>query len=325
MAITLSACVAEEPETEALGETVQALHGADSLASQSQANRAVALVRFTDGEWKRFCTGTLIDDDHVLTASHCQATTSHRVAFYTVPNQMDTSRMRAIEAVGVQPGVHPGDADYENTSGKFADIAILRLTATVGAPAVVAQLKWTYPGSDYASTKVGAGRHSDPGAADQDTVAQLRQIADRTDSPDDNDGSFLARGQDVDPGDSGGTLYTPGSNGVGLWVTGVLYGYTWDWDSATYRDLYTSVPEHLDWILDVINYAWSGGTVSTGRIRSGTPFSTFTSSELVCRYACDRTSACEAYNYLVTLSMCQLLPAPGTSSAAPGFNSDVKP
>ena len=309
---TLISCVTEEAAVDTESAT-QYIHGADSLASQSHANRGVAIAHVAGNGFSRFCTGTFIDDNHVLTAAHCLTTVNDRVIFYTVPNQMDTGRVRQIINITRPSGTNPFVGDLEDTNGDWADIAILTLNATAGAPAVVAALRWTYPGEGASGVKVGGGEHSPA------NIAQLRQVTDLTDSPDDNDGSFMTDDVETDDGDSGGPFYYNG-----LWVTGVLTGSAWDADSVTYRNLYTSVPYHLDFILGAIGYVWSGGATQAAR-RSGAIISFMFRTERVCKYACDHTSTCVAYNHQSFLNQCELLSTVTATTPLSGWRSDLKP
>ena len=103
-------------------------------------------------------------------------------------------------------------------------------------------------------------------------------------------GSFAVTTPVANPGDSGGALY----------VSSRLVGVTRS------QSGYTSVPAHLDWIIEASRYAWPYGTPQR-RVRLGTTLSTFPeSSHRVCQYACEHT-ACAAYNWSPLTETCTLL------------------
>jgi hypothetical protein len=328
----LAACAVDAPDE--LSTIGQEIFGPDAvLATQSHANRAVAMMRATNPDNPgpyRVCTGTFIDDNHAITAAHCDMAVGDKVSFYTTPDNFDLGRMRTIVAVGIQSGVHPENGDYVNSNGVWADLAIVRLNATAGAPAVIAALDFLTPTEGELGAKVGAGGHpvdnndddGDGNATDNDgnSNGTLLRIGDTVDLPN-NDGIFITSEDQVNHGDSGGAFYTA-KNGVGLWLSGVLAD--WRTVDGEKRAGYTDIATHLDWILDVIDYSWAGGSMQN-LFRTGTSITTLNATTRVCQYACQRTSACVAFNLNPTIDGCILLSSVSGSAALPGWVSDLKP
>jgi hypothetical protein len=321
---TLSACALDDgTDPDELSESAQDIHGPDAvIATQSHANRAVALLRGADGG--RYCTGTLVKNNHVVTAAHCNPLPGDRVAFYTVPDQFDVNRIRTIINVDMRPGVHPSTDDYVDTSGRWADIAIVQLNATVGAPAVIAALDFTQPTVGELGAKVGAGGDGAPEPNDNsNSNGTLNRIGDTVRAIE-MDGSYVLTTHDyVNHGDSGGPLYTA-MNGAGLWVSAILS--IWDSGDGVKRAGYTSVPGHLNWILDAMEYAWVGGATQNAYRSGGTLHSvSFGVSLEVCKYTCERTSACAAFNYSPALNQCMVMSSAGTAVSSSSWISDLKP
>jgi hypothetical protein len=267
---------------EAVDETEQSIHSAGVSASTFQIQRAAVLTNLGTRETAR-CTATLIGPRHVLTAARCKPLVNERILFYTSSVASEGSA-RVIAAVSYPPGVNPNTNDFTDTNGKFADMAIVRLTANAPSTSIAATLAWKYPGGgDDTGIKVGAGDHQTPSS---DTM--LRQISDLTYSDHGNDGHFLTEGQQTNTGDEGGPFYYQNR------VLGVLHGSVWEWAN---RDKYASTAIRLSWMLQNSGYAWSGWVRNSERIWGGTIIDHFHSSSAVCQYACDKTGSCIAYTH----------------------------
>ncbi len=294
-AFLLPACV--EPGLE-VGETEGEITGPGATnASQFQLDRGVAISG---------CTATRISPQFALTALHCGTPVGSGVNFYQAGPGMSSTLTATVAQWIQKPGIDIGlchdELECDDQSGLFSDIALLRLSglaADMDGPAgALAKLAWTYPGNGVAGTSVGAGRHGDVA----NPLRILKQIADTTDVSDDNDGSIWTTNDFVNKQDSGGPFY------VQQRVLGVLHGHGWDPLHANYAQ-YTSVPQHLDWILGSIGYAWPGQAVQAGTVYSGTAVQSFGGTERECQYACDKTASCEAYNYNVSGASCGLYTA----------------
>ena len=283
-------------------ESVEGINGPWSAATPFQVARAIDFGG---------CTATRISPRFALTALHCITWTgpSKTVFFYTASGQHDTALTAAAPATSgviVPPGgnvancrLDAGGTGCNDSSGVFADIALVPLTSTATTDSVsgaLATLAWSYPGAGVAGQKVGAGNHD----GNNNPNGALRQVTDTTDG-DESNGRFYASTDDVDPGDSGGPYYyanrvfgvatAEGANGL---------------DTYT---LHTSVARHLDWILSSIGYHWIGTPSQVGTVYNGSLFASLQTTERVCQYACENTASCEAYNYSPAGSSCGLYTA----------------
>ncbi len=278
-----AACVV--PPDEPTDEIDESIIGG-SAASQFQLDRAVKIPG---------CTATRISPRWALTALHCNPQVGALVNFYTTGPGFSTLTAR-IELVKQRPGTNtaacasPWPWNCDDGTGLFADVALLRLSeistvidSTASTPATLA---WAYPGANAVGTKVGAGLHN--GASNDAGV--LRQINDTTDDSDDSDGDFITTTDDVNPGDSGGPFYASNR------ILGALNSYGWDPINGQYN-VYTSIPRHLDWILQTIGYDWSGAPSQPNTTYQGTLLQSFSGGERACQYACDHTQSCQAYNH----------------------------
>ena len=310
-ALLLPACV--EPADD-LGTADTEITGAGAAnASPFQLDRGVATFR---------CTATRISPQYALTALHCGTSVGSTVNFYQGSADMSAT-LTATVAEWIQKDELDVDAchdeqECDDANGLFSDVAVLRLsnlsTDMDGSAGATANLAWIYPGNGVAATRVGAGRHNDA----DNPFRTLKQIADTTDVGDDLDGSIWTTNAFLNKQDSGGPLY------VQQRVLGVAHGGGgWDPFHGNY-DKYTSVPQHLDWILGKIKYAWPGQAVQPGTVYIGTPVQSFDATERECQYACDRTASCEAYNYNVAPASCGLYTAVTGWSAQAGWRGALR-
>ncbi|MCE9578510.1 MAG: trypsin-like serine protease [Deltaproteobacteria bacterium] len=243
------------------------------------------------------CTATLIAPRFAVTALHC--TQYNKVGtwvhFYTDASEFDQGLAAKVVSVRTRPGTSaPPATDYLDTDDVFADIALLELETAAPASSTASTLEWAYPGAWGFGRVVGAGNHDDAGT-NPNSEGELRYAVEATESTSDDSGHFGTIADVVNSGDSGGPLYLTDR------VLGVLHGHVIG-DSG----FYTSVPEHLDWILGQIGYAWTHGA-SQAVVRRGTGLQIFDdATERTCQYACDHT-ACVAYDFVPSLERCTLL------------------
>lgn len=267
---SFAACV-EPPDDEALGSTDEEIIGG-TLASDWIVDRAV--------KPQYPCTATLIAPRYALTALHCTQynTIGTTVHFYSVASGINQWLVRTVVAVYRRPGTSPAPTeDLWDITGRYADLAILKLDADAPIGTVPATLMWWYPGANQTGTVVGAGNHDSAGTNDD---GELRMRDQTTRFADDDDGLIYTDEHDVNGGDSGGPLYQFRK------VFGVLHGSS-----------YTSVPEHLDWILTVLGYVWPYDAPQAAIYRIGTVMQSYgEATERMCQYSCQH-SPCDAYNF----------------------------
>lgn len=297
--LLVSACVEPVPTDDELAATEQAIEGG-SLAADWQRYRAAK---------PRNCTATLIAPRYAVTAQHCvgpgKIEEGGIVRFYdTGPGLIPTGGSLVINIylpAGVTRGGYAVDA-----YGNFADLAVLRLDRPHPHTSVPATLAWDYPGPGQQISIVGAGSHN----GDENPDRVLRSVTDLTWSEDDEAGWFKTRYHLSNGGDSGGPLYD------GRRVLGVLSGE----DSG--RGLFTSVPDHLHWLLNVIGYVWPHGTVQHGQYRLGQIRESFHASEKECQYACDHSPS-KGYNWSSVSSWCTLLSSVTSAQVHQDYRSAV--
>jgi Trypsin len=300
--VLASACVDLSPESSPdesasqEGETSHAIHGDGATTAEGYyVARAVKIPG---------CTATRISARFAITAAHCQSDEGDQVNYYDAASGFSSTRTGRVEQVYLRPGIAGNNTNCStpgnciDDSDHFADVALLRLSSDDDADAAGphATLGWKYPGEGARGHQVGAGGHNDA----SNPMGRLRQITGELDS-NDNDGSFDTVDDQTDGGDSGGPFYYKNQ------LIGVLTGD--QWEPFNHYNLYTSVPEHLDWILSTINFRWKGVPPQPSTKYAGTTLDSFTSTERVCQYACEKTSSCEAYNFQTILSSvgsCQL-------------------
>lgn len=242
------------------------------------------------------CTGTIISTKHVITAAHCKPVAgSTTVRFYngsTIPSGPSVG----VASVALRPGVDPFDDDLTDVNGDFADIAILTLTKTIPATSAKSPLAIFYPGSDGVGVQVGRGNHD----GITNTTAELRFATNGLYSDDNSVGFFYTNDDRVNPGDSGGPLYTNGE------LQGDLWGY---WYVAfAFRNKYTAVSYHLPWILSTIGFTGTFSQTFSNLVMGGNTLQTIGTSDLAtCRLACMQNSSCFGYAFQPSpVSLCSL-------------------
>lgn len=314
------ACVAPADESVVTDDTPAAEDGpvADApsaitngtFATTFMQQRAVVVTTPTGS-----CTGTIISNTHVLTASHCKVTANgtSSVLFYrnsVVPSGASV----AVTQVQLVPGVVPANDDWTDSNGNFADIAVLTLASAIPATSAVAQLAITYPGSNGAGTAVGRGEHD----GNQNPTNLLLSAPNGYYSSDNSVGFFYTNDDRTNPGDSGGPIYTNGQ------VQGALWGY---WLVAgALRDKYTAVSFHLPFILNAIGFTGSFSSISSNVIRNGTAIESIVTSDLrTCKLDCMQTSSCVAFSFRpAPLNICTIHSSLGGTLSSPGATSGVR-
>lgn len=294
--LATGACLTEMPEAGNEEQATQEITGNWSYASQYHLDRAVMFKN---------CTGTRVAWNYAVTALHCDPLVGDQVNFYDAGPGFG-SRRAEVAQVFHRSGATPDDT---YSGDLLADVVVVRLQATgdsgtyenqMEGPSAV--LAWEYSGDSVTGTKVGSGEHN----GDPNPSRKLRQVNDTTDDYEDDRGRFITSDDDSNHGDSGGPFYVDNRASLpprilGLLKRGGLDPVDGDWD------LYTSMPAHLDWILQKMNYRWRGQPAQLEHRYVGTNVDTFTGSVLECQYACDRTQSCEAYNYFAGTDACALV------------------
>jgi uncharacterized repeat protein (TIGR01451 family) len=243
----------------------------------------------------QFCSGSLIDEEWVLTAAHC-ATTGYGDPF--LPSEvdviagihnLDTPEQGCQQLEVAEIIVHEQYDDWIIDN----DIALLRLASpatlgatqglTVGLISLVDDDMGNLAG--ITATVTGWGTRSDPGKDYPETLHQV-QVPIITNSQceswyDDSVGpddwitvnmlcaGFAEGGKDACYGDSGGPLMIP--DGQGWRLAGIV---SWGWDCARpYQPgVYTRVSQYIDWIKTksgVVGSATVTDITPTGGVNTG--------------------------------------------------------
>lgn len=318
--LAAGACVTADPEVET---EVSEIRNSTQLADAYYRDRAAVLLNNED---KPTCTATRISANYLLTALHCDPWVNQRVAFYSSSTAYDGARDALVAEVIIQSGTNPDDCENVDgdgcyaSDGQFADIALVRIKDGRGdldSEGPAATMAWKFPGDGVVGTKVGAGQH----VGEPNTTGRLLQVADNISDDGDADGRFDTGDDDTDDGDSGGPFYVSNK------VAGVLNGWV-DFGLNDYN-IYTSVPEHLPWILSEMGFRWRGLTARTSTKYTGSTVDSFhTTSERVCQYACEKSTSCDAYNFLPQqayfIPACELKTNITGASTSSGWKASLK-
>lgn len=291
-------CVADESIDETIAEDGPAGQAAQPITDGSPAD---IFSRQRAGFFMRAgCTGTIVGPRTILAAAHCQIVANDEIRFYTSTDlgnapPPDPATVRFVQSVTIPSGVVPANGDLLDSNDKFADVAVVRLSANIPNTSSVADMNWVYPGTATWGTKVGGARTS----ALINDRGFLRMTFDQTDSGSDGDGGFYTYQDQTTPGDSGGPFY------VSSRTIGTLYG------SVGTHNRYASVPFHLNFIVSAMAYQFTGQIFATGYILNGEDLVTYTGrTQTACAYICDRTAACVAFNHYPSLggvsNVCQI-------------------
>jgi hypothetical protein len=300
--LAVPACVEpEEGDDLDLADTEQAVQGGYQAADW-QSERAAKINR---------CTATQIGIRHAITAIHCNPKVGSWIQFYgtsVYPRDSDTM----ITDISIPPGTAiyaDGGEDWSDSEGRLADFAILEFSPPQYN--TYAHLAWRYPGDDRLGIVVGAGDHN----GEENETDRLFQQTAETYSDDDDSGGFYTNVWVGDKGDSGGAFYVGAQQ-----LLGVTHGAHWIF---VWRGRFTSVPEHLAFILGAINWNWMGDPPEQ-KMRVGSILSIFSNTHKVCQYACWETSGCVAYNWSTALGQCTLLGSVTGSVTSSAYRSALR-
>lgn len=299
----------------------------NGAAVQSQSLLAKSTVAVWSpqggGMWSN-CTGVIVGWKYVITAAHCKSMAGGYVEFYDGP--FPTGATRNVIDVDLPQGVYPGDEDYTDINGKFADIALLTLDGGIPSTSKSAELPLSYPGNNVSGNMVGRGRHQNCDPAwtcidgQPNPYEELRYFTTTTYSSDNNDGHFLLNSANANKGDSGGPFFTYNSSTGRERVHGVLYGAVWEWAQHT---KYTSVEFHLSWLLQRMSYT-GGMIISDDAVRAGSTYSAFYNTDWRrCALACAQDSTCKSFSQWLG-TVCELKNTTPSTSTLVGATSGTK-
>ena len=291
-------CVADESIDETIAEDGPAGQAAQPITDGSPAD---IFSRQRAGFFMRAgCTGTIVGPRTILAAAHCQIVANDEIRFYTSTDlgnapPPDPATVRFVQSVTIPSGVVPANGDLLDSNDKFADVAVVRLSANIPNTSSVADMNWVYPGTATWGTKVGGARTS----ALINDRGFLRMTFDMTATASDGDGGYYTYQNQTTPGDSGGPFY------VSSRTIGTLSGH------LGAQNRYASVPFHLHFILNAMGYAFSGQILATGFILTGEDQATYAGrNQTACGYICDHTASCVAFNHYPNLggvqNVCQI-------------------
>ncbi len=318
-------CIAPADEATVEGEAMVAEDGpvGDAPSAITSGSLAVtwmqqrSVVVRTPANPGGACTGVIISNTHVLTASHCKVTQdgNSSVLFYrnsTVPSGASD----VVTQVQLMPGVAPLADDTTDINGDFADFAVLTLTSPIPSTSVVAPLEIFYPGSSASNTQIGRGGHD--GLPNGTNVLKFAQ--NNYYSSDNSVGFFYTNDDRTNGGDSGGPIFTNAS----LQLQGVLWG-SWLVAGAM-RDKYTAVSFHLPFILNAIGFTGSFTSITPNVIRNGTTIRSIITTDIrTCKLDCMQNSTCVAFDFRpAPLNICTIHSTLGGTLSFSGATSGIR-